>query len=351
MCRAMSCPVIVQHHKTTETIRSSKNLVTYTTNLNHTSLDLLIHILLRVLLPLKVAPYTALCTILLPKALMLKDDMNACHDFLSMTKLGKVSLLHEDWDYTCDYYTYHEERENGGDVHRNRVNIDPSKDMRCASGDSDDRRRHHRLHRLHQHQNKGRVDAPIQSILYDRNQNDHGDIDALLLMDLIIVKYELYTRVISMKELKHCWMKMWMSDDDCTHDRYNTSTSSTTIVAILDAVKPYLGAPDHWNVIHPPILERQCLDLVKLLATTIDPQLIPSLLRRYDLAKRHSLPLLDVSSVMRSGDGNTSTTSSTTTPVAMMSFHRCLTLVHLRRYEHACEFLRDTSLHTNMLSS
>ncbi len=94
-------------------------------------------------------------------------------------------------------------------------------------------------------------------------------------------------------------------------------------------------------------------NLVKLLDhTTIDPQLISSLLRRYDLAKRHSLPLLDVSSVVRSAAVLSSTSSTTTTPpITMISFHRCLTLLQLRLYEKACEFIRDASLYTNMTSS
>ncbi len=220
--------------------------------INHTSLDLLIHILLRVLLPQKVAPYRALCSTLLPKALMLKNEMNACHDFLSWTKLGKVSNLYQD---SWDYYT------NICNMSQNEKQIGGEVDL----GDDDEKKR-------------DRIDTPIQSILYDRTQNDYGPIDALLLMDLIIVKYELYTRVISMKELKHCWMTVTKklttcsslitddddedSDDNQYHDVYNnTRTRTNTIMDILNSVKSYLGAPDHWNTIHPPIVQRQCLIL------------------------------------------------------------------------------------------
>lgn len=99
------------------------------------------------------------------------------------------------------------------------------------------------------------VNVPIHSIMAD----DLLCHDKIMVLNLLMVKLVFKQRCQSLQTLSKSW---------------KGRVSGT----MIDSIGEFLGAHSKWKNISPPLLEKQCMDLVKLLYQ-IDPHFVPALLR------------------------------------------------------------------------
>mmetsp|Transcript_1175 Transcript_1175/g.2124 ORF Transcript_1175/g.2124 Transcript_1175/m.2124 type:complete len:323 (+) Transcript_1175:1002-1970(+) len=109
------------------------------------------------------------------------------------------------------------------------------------------------------------IHKPLHAILRD---SDPIHCDKILILNLLMVKLVFVQRICSIHQLQRQW-------NGLPH-------------AIFDLISKCLGVPKEWKKVKTPIMERQCMDMVKLLYL-IDAQFVPYLVRS---CQSSSLPIL-----------------------------------------------------------
>ena len=109
------------------------------------------------------------------------------------------------------------------------------------------------------------VNVPIHSIMVD----DLLCHDKIMILNLLMVKLVFKQRCESLQSLSKSW---------------EDSVSGTTI----EKIGEFLGAHSKWKIISSPLLEKQCMDLVKLLFL-IDPRFVPALIRTCQSSRVRSI--------------------------------------------------------------
>ncbi len=95
--------------------------------------------------------------------------------------------------------------------------------------------------------------------------------DPLLLLDFIYIKIQQGKRICEMQTFAKEWKSLMRSHLSCQQQSKR----------ILRAVEKSLGVSQQWNQVNLNVLERQALDLVKLVSR-IHPTLLPTLMRRFE---------------------------------------------------------------------
>jgi hypothetical protein len=110
------------------------------------------------------------------------------------------------------------------------------------------------------------IHKPLYALLC--HDSDPTNCDKILVLNLLMVKLVFVQRIRLIQQLRRQW--------------------NSSPLSIFDLIGDFLGVPKEWKKVRSPILERQCMDMIKLLHQ-VEVNFIPFLLRS---CQSSNLPIL-----------------------------------------------------------